>query len=147
MIDHVPLQDLLPSDLTQFWRYSGSLTTPPCFESVVWTVFKKPVELSHDQVNVFIPNLLTFHVYHFPTWGRYCDTVKNKKDLSSPKSWDSEMPNRVQQLKDYPRFTALCKPNPFPNLNVPLKDLLFVISYNKLPHCLICEITANKKFR
>ena len=35
-----------------FWRYEGSLTTPPLLESVIWTVFKKPIQISKDQVRL-----------------------------------------------------------------------------------------------
>ncbi len=42
---------LLPEDRSYF-AYSGSLTTPPCSESVSWMVLKTPVEVSGDQVAV-----------------------------------------------------------------------------------------------
>ncbi len=44
--------DLLPAD-RGFFRYSGSLTTPPCSEGVLWTVFKQPIEASPAQIRQF----------------------------------------------------------------------------------------------
>ncbi|KAK6317556.1 hypothetical protein J4Q44_G00129560 [Coregonus suidteri] len=51
----VSLEQLIPpqQNLTNYYRYKGSLTTPNCTESVVWTVFEKPIPLSRDQLRVF----------------------------------------------------------------------------------------------
>uniref|UniRef100_A0AAY4CW76 protein-tyrosine-phosphatase n=1 Tax=Denticeps clupeoides TaxID=299321 RepID=A0AAY4CW76_9TELE len=46
------LRDLLPSSLGSYYRYMGSLTTPPCSRVVEWIVFSRPVYLSHQQVGV-----------------------------------------------------------------------------------------------
>jgi len=35
---------------TDFYKYSGSLTTPPCTEGVYWMVFKHPIEASAEQI-------------------------------------------------------------------------------------------------
>ena len=43
---------LLPKDHTYF-RYYGSLTTPPCSEGVLWTVFAQPIEASAAQIRAF----------------------------------------------------------------------------------------------
>lgn len=48
----INLNALLPEDLSTF-RYSGSLTTPPCSEEVNWIVLKKPIELSKQQIEAF----------------------------------------------------------------------------------------------
>ncbi len=48
-IARVDLDRLLPGDRRSY-RYEGSLTTPPCTEGVVWTVFTQPIVLSNDQV-------------------------------------------------------------------------------------------------
>lgn len=42
--------DFLP-DIQTTYRYSGSLTTPPCSEGVSWLVMTTPVELSSDQLS------------------------------------------------------------------------------------------------
>jgi carbonic anhydrase len=37
-----------------FFRYMGSLTTPPCSEGLTWTVFRDPIEASSDQIRQFV---------------------------------------------------------------------------------------------
>ena len=44
---------LLPADHTTF-RYTGSLTTPPCTEGVSWMLMSNPVELSAAQIAAFV---------------------------------------------------------------------------------------------
>lgn len=46
------LNALLPKDKT-FWRFSGSLTTPPCSEGVTWLILKHPLTLSETQLQKF----------------------------------------------------------------------------------------------
>ncbi|XP_038278968.1 carbonic anhydrase 14 isoform X6 [Canis lupus baileyi] len=43
--------ELLPPQLNQFFRYNGSLTTPPCYQSVLWTVFNRRAQISMGQVS------------------------------------------------------------------------------------------------
>ena len=44
--------ELLPS-AGGYYTYAGSLTTPPCSESVQWFILKTPVTLSADQIRSF----------------------------------------------------------------------------------------------
>ncbi|NXL11402.1 CAH14 anhydrase, partial [Mesembrinibis cayennensis] len=44
------VQDLLPPRLDLYYRYNGSLTTPPCFQGVLWTLFQHPVRISLAQL-------------------------------------------------------------------------------------------------
>lgn len=46
------LKSLLPSDKT-YHRYDGSLTTPACQESVIWTVFQNPIYLTEEVISKF----------------------------------------------------------------------------------------------
>jgi len=42
---------LLPEDKTKYWTYSGSLTTPPCYESARFLIFKQTIQVSECQMN------------------------------------------------------------------------------------------------
>lgn len=48
----VNVADLLPAE-PLVYRYTGSLTTPPCTEGILWSVMTTPVEMSHDQITAF----------------------------------------------------------------------------------------------
>ncbi len=45
-------EDLLP-EVRDYYRYNGSLTTPPCTEGVTWLVMKNPVTASLEQIERF----------------------------------------------------------------------------------------------
>jgi len=49
----------MPED-RDYYRFNGSLTTPPCTEGVLWLVLKQPLTVSKAQVDEFA------HVMHHP---------------------------------------------------------------------------------
>lgn len=52
LASQVKAEELLP-DSREYYRYNGSLTTPPCSEGVLWLVMKEVVEVSSRQVEQF----------------------------------------------------------------------------------------------
>lgn len=48
----IAVADLLPTNKS-YYRFNGSLTTPPCSEGVRWLVMKDSVEVSKEQVEKF----------------------------------------------------------------------------------------------
>ncbi|XP_068585641.1 carbonic anhydrase 4a isoform X1 [Cebidichthys violaceus] len=57
----ISLAQLIPPEqnLTTYYRYKGSLTTPGCTEAVIWTLFENTIPLSLEQLRVF--SELKFH--------------------------------------------------------------------------------------
>ncbi len=48
----IDLTELYPNDKS-YYRFSGSLTTPPCTEGVVWLVMKHNITASKEQITQF----------------------------------------------------------------------------------------------
>ncbi|XP_033755962.1 receptor-type tyrosine-protein phosphatase gamma-like [Pecten maximus] len=52
-IPAIRMRDFLPEDTSKYYRYNGSLTTPGCFESVIWTIFEEKQTISFRQLSKF----------------------------------------------------------------------------------------------
>lgn len=73
-IDAQALRNFLPEDTSMYFRYNGSLTTPGCFESVIWTVFDQKQTISHRQVHKSC---------HFKTYVNYGLAKNNSNHIES----------------------------------------------------------------
>ncbi|XP_062334003.1 carbonic anhydrase 15 [Osmerus eperlanus] len=92
-----PLIGLLPeNNMGQYYRYHGSLTTPPCYPVVVWSVYQVPISLSYSQVRQFasgifsteedadlVKNLRNNFRHVHPTFSRQVYASKDAKLLTA----------------------------------------------------------------
>uniref|UniRef100_H2S426 Carbonic anhydrase n=1 Tax=Takifugu rubripes TaxID=31033 RepID=H2S426_TAKRU len=65
-------------NLTKFYRYMGSLTTPDCNEAVVWTVFQEPINIHKTLIQQFPTKTKLSNVYR-PT-----QNLNNRQVFASP---------------------------------------------------------------
>ena len=49
----IRLAKLLPKNFEVFYKYRGSLTTPPCSENVIWIVFPEVLKIGRKQLEQF----------------------------------------------------------------------------------------------
>ncbi|XP_044774094.1 carbonic anhydrase 12 isoform X7 [Neomonachus schauinslandi] len=62
LIPGFSIEELLPERPDEYYRYKGSLTTPPCHPTVLWTVFRNPVQISQEQLLALETALYYTHV-------------------------------------------------------------------------------------
>ena len=75
------------SDTRYFFRYHGSLTTPGCNEIVVWTLFKDPIEISQEQLNMIRKT-------KYDNMKTNTNNYRPVQDINGRKIYDSSSPDK-----------------------------------------------------
>ncbi|XP_075770863.1 carbonic anhydrase 9 isoform X2 [Pelodiscus sinensis] len=82
-VDGFDIKGLLPTSLSRYYRYSGSLTTPPCYQTVNWTVFNQTVLLSQKQISLLETTLQGDHEELLQNNFRPTQSLHGRKVLAS----------------------------------------------------------------
>ncbi|KAG7326546.1 hypothetical protein KOW79_009947 [Hemibagrus wyckioides] len=77
------LRDLLPSSLGSYYRYTGSLTTPPCSKVVDWIILSRPVYFSYHQLEAFYSIFTTEQQDHVKSVEYLRNNYRPTQDLNN----------------------------------------------------------------
>uniref|UniRef100_A0A672I8R2 Receptor-type tyrosine-protein phosphatase gamma n=1 Tax=Salarias fasciatus TaxID=181472 RepID=A0A672I8R2_SALFA len=91
------LRDLLPSSVDSYYRYTGSLTTPPCSKVVEWIIFSRPVYVSHSQLEAFYSIFTTEQQDHVKSVEYLRNNFRPLQDLDSRKVFKSAVKDAWQR--------------------------------------------------
>uniref|UniRef100_A0A8C0IZC7 Carbonic anhydrase n=1 Tax=Chelonoidis abingdonii TaxID=106734 RepID=A0A8C0IZC7_CHEAB len=108
------IEGLLPANLGRYYRYSGSLTTPPCYQTVNWTVFNQTVLLSKEQILLLETTLQGDDDTDLQNNFRLTQPLHGRKVLASFQASLSprQVPLPGKELWDGAgRFSAACHPD------------------------------------
>nr|XP_023649707.1 receptor-type tyrosine-protein phosphatase gamma [Paramormyrops kingsleyae] len=131
------LRDLLPSSLGSYYRYTGSLTTPPCSKVVEWIVFSQPVYLSHQQLEAFYSIFTTEQQDHVKSVEYLRNNFRPQQSLDSREVYKSAVTDAWADLSDsmgYPYGTESSKVCSSPPINMkvqPLNRTALLVSWTR----------------
>uniref|UniRef100_A0A8D3EBC0 Receptor-type tyrosine-protein phosphatase gamma n=1 Tax=Scophthalmus maximus TaxID=52904 RepID=A0A8D3EBC0_SCOMX len=122
------LRDLLPSSVDSYYRYTGSLTTPPCSKVVEWIIFSRPVYLSHTQVR----SVHTQQQDHVKFVEKLRNNFRPLRDLDNRKVFKSAVKDAWQRdLTEVLRSPPTCSSAPVSMKIQPLNQTALMVSWER----------------
>ncbi|XP_019751306.1 receptor-type tyrosine-protein phosphatase gamma [Hippocampus comes] len=132
------LRDLLPSSVDSYYRYTGSLTMPPCSKVVEWIIFSRPVYLSHSQLEAFYSIFTTEQQDHVKSVEYLRNNFRPLQDLDNRKVFKSAMTDAWQKdLTDIhgsnhgTEASRVCSSAPVSMTIQPLNQTALMVSWER----------------
>ncbi|CAJ1050651.1 receptor-type tyrosine-protein phosphatase gamma [Xyrichtys novacula] len=132
------LRDLLPSSVDSYYRYTGSLTTPPCSKVVEWIIFSRPVYLSHSQLEFFYHIFTTEQQDHVKSVDYLRNNFRHLQDLDNRKVYKSAVKDAWQRdltaILESPHGTEasrVCSSAPVSMKIKPLNQTALMVSWER----------------
>ncbi|XP_075690073.1 receptor-type tyrosine-protein phosphatase gamma [Rhinoderma darwinii] len=137
-LDPFILRDLLPESLGSFYRYTGSLTTPPCSEIVEWVVFSRPVQISYQQLEAFYSIFTTEQQDHVKSVDYLRNNFRPKQPLNDrvvyksavKDAWSQDMSDDLDNLFGT-EASKVCSSPPVSMTVQPVNKSALVVSWKK----------------
>ncbi|KAL2085654.1 hypothetical protein ACEWY4_018974 [Coilia grayii] len=120
-VSPVVLRNLLPEDISKFYRYEGAMTFPDCLPIVSWLIFEEPIYISQKQYKRFFSEVY----YHEPDEEPPKLLVKNFRPVTT-------LGFRILEVS--------------PNATIPPKDSVSGLSANVLAVLSACLVSLLMKW-
>ncbi|XP_061210205.1 receptor-type tyrosine-protein phosphatase gamma isoform X2 [Neopsephotus bourkii] len=137
-LDPFVLRELLPTSLGSYYRYAGSLTTPPCSEIVEWIVFRRPVPISYHQLEAFYSIFTTEQQDHVKSVEYLRNNFRPQQSLNNRKVSKSAVKDAWRQdmtdLLENPLGTEASKACSTPPVNMkvqPVNRTALLVTWNQ----------------
>ncbi|XP_045161154.2 carbonic anhydrase 1-like [Mercenaria mercenaria] len=96
-IPAVSIKEFLPNSPDRYFRYSGSLTTPNCSETVIWTVFEQKQYISERQLHYFRQMLASS--LHLET-REHRQSIQGQLQQSQGREWRTLLTDNYRPVHD-----------------------------------------------
>uniref|UniRef100_A0A4W3H4C4 protein-tyrosine-phosphatase n=1 Tax=Callorhinchus milii TaxID=7868 RepID=A0A4W3H4C4_CALMI len=133
-LDPFVLRGLLPSLLGSYYRYTGSLTTPPCSEIVEWIVFSRPVFISLEQLDAFYSIFTTEQHDHVKSVDYLRNNFRPLQNLNDRIIYKSAVKDSWSQVTENPgilHITEVCSSPPVNMTMQPVNRTALLVTWTK----------------
>ncbi|XP_072328468.1 receptor-type tyrosine-protein phosphatase gamma-like isoform X4 [Scyliorhinus torazame] len=133
-LDPFVLGNLLPASFGSYYRYSGSLTTPPCSEIVEWIVFSRPISISLEQLDAFYSIFTTEQQDHVKSLEYLRNNFRPQQNLNDRVVYKSVVKDSWNLATEDPwnlHITEVCSSPPVNMTVQPVNRSALLVTWNR----------------